>query len=110
MGNENLQNALQQAGLTIEAFARVINVDPKSVGRWVSGNTIPYPRHRQAIARALDLDEHELWPDQTPAPGEKQNRRDLHVVSARDQPRGAESQTHGDPQAADPPAYDHDAR
>ena len=70
MGNENLQNALQQAGLTIEAFARVINVDPKSVGRWVSGNTIPYPRHRQAIARALDLDEHELWPDQTPAPGD----------------------------------------
>ena len=68
MGNENLQNALNQAGLTIEAFARVINVDPKSVGRWVSGNTIPYPRHRQAIARALDLDEHELWPDQTPAP------------------------------------------
>ncbi|WP_249019475.1 helix-turn-helix domain-containing protein [Conexibacter sp. S30A1] len=70
MGNENLQNALHQAGLTIEAFARVINVDPKSVGRWVSGNTIPYPRHRQAIARALDLDEHELWPDQTPVSGD----------------------------------------
>ena len=69
MGNENLQNALNQAGLTIEAFAQVINVDPKSVGRWVNGNTIPYPRHRRAIARALDLDEHELWPDQTPAPG-----------------------------------------
>lgn len=68
MANENLQNALEQAGLTLEAFAEVIKVDPKSVGRWVNGNTIPYPRHRKAIARALDLDEHELWPGHAPAP------------------------------------------
>lgn len=68
MANENLQNALEQAGLTIEAFAQVIQVDPKSVGRWVNGNTIPYPRHREAIARALDLEQHDLWPDHTPLP------------------------------------------
>lgn len=67
MANENLQNALEQAGLTLDAFADVIQVDPKSVQRWVTGNTIPYPRHRQAISRALNLEERELWPGQAPA-------------------------------------------
>jgi hypothetical protein len=68
MANENLKNALQNAGLTPEEFAAVIRVDPKSVGRWVAGTTVPYPRHRAAISRALDLSEHELWPNETPAP------------------------------------------
>ena len=63
MANENLKNALSQAGLTVEQFAHVIQVDPKSVQRWVTGQTIPYRRHRAAIIQALNLTEHELWPD-----------------------------------------------
>jgi DNA-binding transcriptional regulator YdaS (Cro superfamily) len=67
MANDNLKNALRSAGLTTEQFAAVIEVDPKTVQRWVSGRT-PYPRHRATVARALDLTEHELWPDDVPAP------------------------------------------
>src|ERR1700733_10991960 len=67
MANENLKNALRTAGLTSEQFARIIDVDPKTVQRWVSGRT-PYPRHRATIVRALDLTEHDLWPDDVPSP------------------------------------------
>jgi transcriptional regulator with XRE-family HTH domain len=68
MANEYLQSALQAAGLTVEQFADIIEVDPKSVQRWVTGNTTPYPRHRARIAVALNLSEQNLWPGQTPEP------------------------------------------
>jgi lambda repressor-like predicted transcriptional regulator len=69
MANEHLKNALRHAGLTVEQFAAIINVDPKTVQRWVAGRT-PYPRHRQTVARALDLTEHELWPHDVPPPAD----------------------------------------
>lgn len=62
MANQNLKRALDHAGLTEEQFAELIDVDPKTVQRWVAGRT-PYRRHRATIARALDLPEHQLWPD-----------------------------------------------
>jgi lambda repressor-like predicted transcriptional regulator len=68
VANENLKNALETAGLTVEQFADIIQVDPKSVQRWVTGPTIPYPRHRAKIASALDLSEHDLWPERAPKP------------------------------------------
>jgi DNA-binding transcriptional regulator YiaG len=37
MANENLEDALRSAGLTSEQFAQVIDVDPQTVQRWVSG-------------------------------------------------------------------------
>jgi transcriptional regulator with XRE-family HTH domain len=64
MANENLKNALEKAGLTPEEFAEALRVDPKSVQRWVAGTTVPYPRHRAAISRALNLTEHDLWPNE----------------------------------------------
>lgn len=79
MANESLKNALEHAGLTVEQFAEIIEVDPKSVQRWVSGPTVPYPRHRARIAAALDLDEHDLWPEQTP----KTTRAEANQVRAR---------------------------
>ncbi|MGO9789282.1 MAG: helix-turn-helix transcriptional regulator [Solirubrobacteraceae bacterium] len=66
MANHNLKHALQQAGLTPEEFAEVVRVDPKTVQRWLAGTTTPYARHRATIARALDMTEHQLWPDETP--------------------------------------------
>jgi Helix-turn-helix len=68
MANENLKNALKNAGMTPEEFAAIIQVDPKSVQRWIVGTTTPYPRHRAKISRALDLPEHELWPAAVAAP------------------------------------------
>jgi transcriptional regulator with XRE-family HTH domain len=67
MGHENLKNALQQAGLTAEELADIIRVDPKSVQRWLTGPTKPYPRHRAKIARALNLTEDQLWPEDSDA-------------------------------------------
>lgn len=68
MANDNLKNAVNAAGLTAEALAEIVQVDPKTVQRWVAGKATPYPRHRSKIARALDLTEHQLWPEDTPAP------------------------------------------
>lgn len=76
MANEHLKNALRGAGLTIEQFAEIINVDPKTVQRWVAGRT-PYPRHRATIARALDLPEHELWPRDVQPPAADSERERL---------------------------------
>lgn len=67
MTASNFKTALQTAGLTVEQFAEILEVDPKTVRRWSAGR-LPYPRHRAAIARALDTTEHALWPDDTPAP------------------------------------------
>lgn len=68
MANENLKNALKTAGLTPEQFADILQVDPKSVNRWLAGTTKPYPRHRTKIASALGLAESDLWPADTVAP------------------------------------------
>jgi transcriptional regulator with XRE-family HTH domain len=42
-------------GLTIEQVAEACGVDRSTVDRWESGETKPYPRNREALARALDV-------------------------------------------------------
>jgi transcriptional regulator with XRE-family HTH domain len=59
--NENLRRALLRARLTDEDVAARLEVDPKTVRRWLEGRT-PYLRHRWALAGMLDLDEADLWP------------------------------------------------
>jgi hypothetical protein len=53
--------------LSLDEFADVVQVDVKTVRRWIAGRT-PYPRHRTRVASALDTTEHALWPDAVPAP------------------------------------------
>lgn len=68
MANEHFKNALQQAGLQPDDLAELIEVDVKTVRRWLYGMR-PYPRHRTRIARTLDRSEPELWPEPAaPAP------------------------------------------
>ena len=67
MENEHLRAAITGAGLTLEEFADIVQVDVKTVRRWLAGRT-PYPRHRTRVAGALDTTEHALWPDTVPAP------------------------------------------
>jgi transcriptional regulator with XRE-family HTH domain len=64
-GNDNLRHALASAGISGDELADLLRVDPRTVRRWLTGQP-PYPRHRQKIARALELTEHDLWPDLTP--------------------------------------------
>jgi transcriptional regulator with XRE-family HTH domain len=60
--NENLRRALLRARLTEDDVAVHLEVDPKTVRRWLEGR-LPYLRHRWALASMLDLDESDLWPE-----------------------------------------------
>jgi len=60
--NEPLRRALLRARLREDDVAARLNVDPKTVRRWLNGR-VPYPRHRAAIADLVGADEAELWPD-----------------------------------------------
>jgi transcriptional regulator with XRE-family HTH domain len=59
--NETLRRALQRARLSEEDVAARLEVDPKTVRRWLEGR-VPYMRHRWALAGVLGLDEGDLWP------------------------------------------------
>lgn len=62
MANENLRAALTRSGLTIEEFADVVAVDPKTVQRWLAGR-VPHPKSRTRVAGALDTPEQQIWPE-----------------------------------------------
>jgi transcriptional regulator with XRE-family HTH domain len=66
--NEQLRTAITRAGLTFEEFADIVQVDVKTVQRWLAGRTAPYPRNRARVAGALDTTEHALWPNAVPEP------------------------------------------
>lgn len=59
--NEILCRALLRARLSDEDVAARLEVDPKTVRRWLDGR-VPYLRHRWAIALLVGMDESELWP------------------------------------------------
>ncbi|MQM25250.1 XRE family transcriptional regulator [Glycomyces albidus] len=63
MPNERLKEAMQVAGLTPEGLAEELEVDAKTVRRWISNGRVPYPRHRSAVATMLDETEEYLWPN-----------------------------------------------
>ena len=68
--NETLRSALFGAHLSEDQVAARLDVDPKTVRRWIEGRT-PYPRHRWALAELLHANERDLWPDlgMSQAPG-----------------------------------------
>jgi transcriptional regulator with XRE-family HTH domain len=59
--NETLRRALLRARLSEEDVAARLEVDPKTVRRWLEGR-VPYLRHRWALASVLGVDEADLWP------------------------------------------------
>lgn len=61
MSNERLRAALQKKALSAGNVAARLQVDPKTVGRWLKGRE-PHPRHRYALAQLLDAAEEYLWP------------------------------------------------
>ena len=63
MSNENLKHALTAAGLTVERFAEIIEVDPKTVQRWVAGATVPYQRNQATRRPSARLQAQDLWPE-----------------------------------------------
>lgn len=60
-GNERLRKAMAGARLTADRLAQVVEVDPKTVGRWIAGR-VPHARYRWAVVEALGVSEEDLWP------------------------------------------------
>src|SRR6266542_4574071 len=61
--NERLRCAMMRAKHDVESLASATGASSKSVRRWLSGKSIPYPKTRYRVAAALGEDESYLWPD-----------------------------------------------
>jgi len=66
MANERLRAALLEQGVTPNALAEYLKVDPKTVERWVNPGRPPHRRFRTLTAERLGLDEGYLWPEAIP--------------------------------------------
>lgn len=66
MTNQRLRGALLNAGMTAAALADAVQVDPKSVSRWLAEDRIPHPTTRHKVATALQQQETFLWPTLLP--------------------------------------------
>lgn len=63
MGNERLREQIHRHGLTVDELAHHVEVDPKTVARWIQNGRTPHPRHRVRTSTVLEVDETYLWPD-----------------------------------------------
>ncbi|QGK71197.1 XRE family transcriptional regulator [Allosaccharopolyspora coralli] len=61
--NERLRDALVGKGITPAELAAELEVDPKTVERWVTKGRQPYLRYRHAIAAKLGESVRYLWPN-----------------------------------------------
>lgn len=61
MTNERLRAAFKRTGLTPDGAARQLEVDPKTVQKWLGGR-VPHPRHRWSVCQLVDENEQYLWP------------------------------------------------
>ncbi|MQY15004.1 hypothetical protein SRB5_51810 [Streptomyces sp. RB5] len=66
MANERLRGAIVAAGLTMEAVAERIGVDPKTVERWINTEgRKPYRRFQYALSSLLGAEVSYLWSDES---------------------------------------------
>ncbi|WP_018349934.1 helix-turn-helix transcriptional regulator [Longispora albida] len=63
MANERLRDAIMKSGKTPAMIAGDLQVDAKTVERWITKGRTPYQRHRARIAALLGASENYLWPD-----------------------------------------------
>ena len=63
MANERLRAALLERGVTPDELASAIEVDVKTIERWITKSRTPYRRHRYAVAAILKMEETYLWPE-----------------------------------------------
>jgi hypothetical protein len=69
VANEPLLRALIDARLRVVDVAARLEVDPKTVQRWIGGR-VPRPHSRSALADMLGIDEADLWPQLRRTPSE----------------------------------------
>jgi len=63
MANERLRAALLERGVTPDDLAAAVEVDVKTIERWITRGRNPYRKHRYAVAAYLRMEETYLWPD-----------------------------------------------
>lgn len=68
MTNERLRSAIYSAGLTLDQVSDQIEVDPKTIERWISKGRLPHRANRERLARALDVDQADIWPGLATSP------------------------------------------
>lgn len=68
MGNDRLRSAVARKMRSTRDLSEAIGVDPKTIERWLSGRT-PHLRHREALARHLEVRSDYLWPTAAAAKG-----------------------------------------
>jgi hypothetical protein len=49
--------------MSVQDLAEAIDVNPKTVERWITQGKVPYRRHQYATAAALKVDVTTLWDD-----------------------------------------------
>lgn len=102
MSSEHLRDALKVAGLDVYDLASLIQVDVKTVQRWISEGRAPYPRHRTRVSRALGVPEDELWPGAAPLRREPPSAREPENEPAADSPADPRSELAGEQQPEQP--------
>jgi len=60
--NERLRGSLASAGLRPVDLAEAVQVDAKTVERWITQDRLPHRVHRAAAAKCLHVEETYLWP------------------------------------------------
>jgi transcriptional regulator with XRE-family HTH domain len=63
MPNERLRALLLERGETLAKLADAVQVDPKTVERWITRGRVPYRKHRYEVAAFFGVDEAYIWPD-----------------------------------------------
>lgn len=77
MPNGRLRSAMVDAGLTVAALAKLVDVDPKTVERWVSPGRIPHAGNCYDVAKALGVSAAWLWPDRAKERAPEASRGEL---------------------------------
>lgn len=63
MANERLRALLLERQVTPAKLAEAVEVDPKTIERWIVAGRVPYRRHRYSVAAFFGVDESYIWPD-----------------------------------------------
>lgn len=62
MANERLRSVMQQSGFTTQKLANELGVDPKTVERWITRDTVPHRTTALSAAKLLGSQPAYLWP------------------------------------------------
>jgi transcriptional regulator with XRE-family HTH domain len=63
MANERLRALLLERRVTTAKLAEAVQVDAKTVERWIVAGRVPYRKHRYEVAAFFGVDESYIWPD-----------------------------------------------